>query len=189
MADFVKAMGMEAKRIPVILYIWDRERLSGAWTEKKVFNWAEKWIAEDIDRFYTARGQNGLTTSRYLQWVCKCLKPEEVEFVLTVLEQLAKYSKKGAVGYWSAGMDQSTESVGAVWCPNRYPAVDKEMAAPLHTGCHQEALYENIPKEKYVAFTQRVERFYAERQRRCCAGGSSGRYRVTVWWRWCKGYA
>ena len=68
--------------------------------------------------------------------MCKWSKnPEEVEFVLTVLERLAKrYGKRK--GLWGIEVlnEPITESVWELFdVPNRYPAVDKEMAAGSRT--------------------------------------------------------
>ena len=104
--DFVaiKAMGMEAVRIPVPYFIFgDREPFIGCVEElDKAFNWAEKYGLQILIDLHTApEGQNGFDNGG-ICGVCKWSKnPEEVEFVLTVLERLAKrYGKrKGAVGY------------------------------------------------------------------------------------------
>ena len=165
--DFVaiKAMGMEAVRIPVPYFIFgDREPFIGCVEEvDKAFNWAEKYGLQILIDLHTApEGQNGFDNGG-ICGVCKWSKsPEEVEFVLTVLERLAKrYGKRK--GLWGIEVlnEPITESVWELFdVPNRYPAVDKEMAAGSGPNTlaflrtfYQEA-YDRIrkymPKEKYV---------------------------------------
>lgn len=188
--DFVaiKAMGMEAVRIPVPYFIFgDREPFIGCVEElDKAFNWAEKYGLQILIDLHTApEGQNGFDNGG-ICGVCKWSKnPEEVEFVLTVLERLAKrYGKRK--GLWGIEVlnEPITESVWELFdVPNRYPAVDKEMAAGSGPNTlaflrifYQEA-YDRIRKicchsRRICAYS--VERFYAGRKIcRCCAGYTS----------------
>lgn len=133
--DFVaiKAMGMDAVRIPVPYFIFgDREPFIGCITElDKAFNWAERYGLEILIDLHTApMGQNGFDNGG-ICGVCKWSKhPEEVEFVLSVLERLAfRYGKRK--GLW--GIEVLNEPITErTWkltdIPNRYPAVDKDMA-------------------------------------------------------------
>lgn len=133
--DFVaiKAMGMDAVRIPVPYFVFgDREPFIGCITElDKAFNWAERYGLEILIDLHTApMGQNGFDNGG-ICGVCKWSKhPEEVEFVLSVLERLAlRYGQRK--GLW--GIEVLNEPITErTWkltdIPNRYPAVDKEMA-------------------------------------------------------------
>lgn len=133
--DFVtiKAMGMEAVRIPVPYFIFgDREPFIGCIEElDKAFNWAEKYGLEILIDLHTApMGQNGFDNGG-ICGVCKWSKyPEEVEFVLSVLERLAKrYGMRK--GLW--GIEVLNEPImEKAWrlmnVPERYPAADKDMA-------------------------------------------------------------
>ena len=93
--DFVtiKSMGMEAVRIPVPYFIFgDREPFIGCIEElDKAFNWAEAYGLQILIDLHTAPlGQNGFDNGG-ICGVCKWSKhPEEVEFVLSVLERLAE---------------------------------------------------------------------------------------------------
>ena len=133
--DFVaiKAMGMDVVRIPVPYFVFgDREPFIGCITElDKAFNWAERYGLEILIDLHTApMGQNGFDNGG-ICGVCKWSKhPEEVEFVLSVLERLAlRYGQRK--GLW--GIEVLNEPITErTWkltdIPNRYPAVDKEMA-------------------------------------------------------------
>lgn len=133
--DFVtiKAMGMEAVRIPVPYFVFgDREPFTGCIKElDKAFNWAEKYGLTILLDLHTAPlGQNGFDNGG-ICGVCRWSKsPEEVEFVLSVLERLAeRYGNRK--GLW--GIEAINEPVmDRAWklfdVPNRYPAADKDMA-------------------------------------------------------------
>ncbi|MGN0514629.1 MAG: glycoside hydrolase family 5 protein [Lachnospiraceae bacterium] len=133
--DFVtiKNMGMEAVRIPVPYFIFgDREPFIGCVKElDKAFNWAEKYDLQILIDLHTApMGQNGFDNGG-ICGVCKWSQyPEEVEFVLSVLERLAeRYGKRK--GLWGIEVinEPITENMWEVFdVPNRYPAVDEELA-------------------------------------------------------------
>ena len=103
--DFVtiKSMGMEAVRIPVPYFIFgDREPFIGCVEElDKAFNWAEAYGLQILIDLHTAPlGQNGFDNGG-ICGVCKWAQhPEEVEFILSVLERLAKRygNRKGLWG-------------------------------------------------------------------------------------------
>ena len=133
--DFVaiRAMGMEAVRIPVPYFIFgDRAPFIGCVKElDKAFCWAERYGLEILIDLHTApMGQNGFDNGG-ICGVCKWSQcPEEVEFVLTVLERLAeRYGNREAL--WGIEVLNEPITEGA-WkmmdVPNRYPAVDQEMA-------------------------------------------------------------
>lgn len=129
----IKAMGMEAVRIPVPYFIFgDRKPFIGCTDElDKAFNWAERYGLKILIDLHTAPlGQNGFDNGG-ICGVCRWSKsPEEVEFVLTVLDRLAqRYGTRE--GLW--GIEVLNEPITErMWelmdVPKRYPAADKEMA-------------------------------------------------------------
>ena len=133
--DFVtiKSRGMEAVRIPVPYFIFgDREPFIGCIEElDKAFCWAERYGLKVLIDLHTAPlGQNGFDNGG-ICGVCKWSQsPEEVEFVLTVLERLAeRYGNRE--GLW--GIEVLNEPVTEnMWktmnVPERYPAVEQKMA-------------------------------------------------------------
>lgn len=165
--DFVTiaSKGMNTVRIPVPYFIFgDREPFIGCIEElDKAFCWAEKYNLQILIDLHTApEGQNGFDNGG-ICGVCKWAQnAEEVEFVLTVLERLAKrYGTRK--GLW--GIEVLNEPItGRMWqqmnVPERYPAVDQKMAegsGPITL----EFLYEfykdaydrlrkYLPEEKYV---------------------------------------
>lgn len=165
--DFVtiKSMGMEAVRIPVPYFIFgDREPFIGCIEElDKAFNWAEAYGLQVLIDLHTAHlSQNGFDNGG-ISGVCKWAQnPEEVEFVLTVLERLAKRygTRKGLWGIEIIN-EPVTENMWKIMnVPERYPAVDPELAegsGPVTLDFlkkfYKEA-YDRIraymPEEKYV---------------------------------------
>ena len=130
----MKRIGFDTVRIPVPYFIFgDREPFIGCIEElDKAFTWAEKFgIRVLIDLHTAPLSQNGFDNGG-ICGVCKWSQtPEEVDFVLNVLEKLAKrYGKRE--GLW--GIEPINEPVTEpMWSmfdvPNRYPAIDKELAA------------------------------------------------------------
>ena len=165
--DFVaiKAMGMEAVRIPVPYFIFgDRQPFIGCIEElDKAFNWAEKYGLEILIDLHTAPlGQNGFDNGG-ICGVCKWSKcPEEVEFVLTVLERLAERygSRKGLWGIEVLNEPVMERAWRLMDVPNRYPAADKQMAegsGPISLEFLKDfylraydRLRKFLPEEKYV---------------------------------------
>ncbi len=133
--DFVsiKAMGMEAVRIPVPYFIFgDREPFIGCIQElDKAFNWAEKYGLEVLIDLHTApMGQNGFDNGG-ICGVCRWSQcPEEVEFVLSVLERLAKRygTRKGLWGIEVLNEPITEHAWKLMDVPNRYPAAEPKMA-------------------------------------------------------------
>ncbi|MGN0165347.1 MAG: glycoside hydrolase family 5 protein [Lachnospiraceae bacterium] len=133
--DFVtiKSWGLDAVRIPVPYFIFgDREPFIGCIEDlDKAFCWAEKYGLKILIDLHTApEGQNG-SDNGGICGVCKWAQnPDEVEFVLTVLERLAeRYGKRE--GLW--GIEVLNEpALEGIWeimdFQKRYPPVDEEMA-------------------------------------------------------------
>ncbi len=167
--DFVtiKRMGMDTVRIPVPYFIFgDRKPFIGCIEElDKAFNWAERYGLKILIDLHTApESQNGFDNGG-ICGVCKWAQnPDEVEFVHTVLERLAKrYGNRE--GLW--GIEAINEPImEGMWklfdVPNRYPAVDKEMAkgsGPISQEFlktfYEEAYFrvrKYMPEEKYFVF-------------------------------------
>lgn len=165
--DFVaiKAMGMECVRIPVPYFIFgDREPFIGCIEElDKAFNWAETYGLQILIDLHTApEGQNGFDNGG-ICGVCKWSKnPGEVEFVLTVLERLAKrYGTRE--GLWGIEVlnEPITERMWKIMnVPNRYPAVDEEMAEGSGPNTIEflkefyihayDRMRKHMPEEKYI---------------------------------------
>lgn len=165
--DFVRirAMGMNAVRIPVPYFIFgDREPFIGCVEElDKAFNWAERYGLKILIDLHTAPdSQNGFDNGG-ISGVCKwCQEPDEVEFELSVLERLAeRYGKRE--GLW--GIEVLNEPVlEDMWkianVPGRYPAVDPEKAKGSKGNSEgfirqfyldaYDRLRRFLPKEKYV---------------------------------------
>lgn len=130
---YIAGKGLNAVRIPVPYFIFgDVEPFIGCVEYlDKAFNWAEKYNLQILIDLHTAPGgQNGFDNGG-ICGVCKwCQNPDEVEFVLTVLERLAqRYGTRD--GLW--GIEILNEPISEeLWnladIPNRYPAVDKEEA-------------------------------------------------------------
>ena len=165
--DFVaiKSMGMEAVRIPVPYFIFgDREPFIGCTEElDKAFNWAEAYGLQILIDLHTAPlSQNGFDNGG-ISGVCKWAQnPEEMEFVLTVLERLARRygTRKGLWGIEVINEPVTENMWKTMNVQERYPAVDPELAegsGPVTLDFlkdfYKEA-YDRIraymPEEKYV---------------------------------------
>ena len=89
----IKSWGLNSVRIPVPYFIFgDRAPFIGCIDElDKAFNWAEKYGLTILIDLHTApMSQNGFDNGG-ISGVCKWAQlPDEVEFVLSVLERLAK---------------------------------------------------------------------------------------------------
>lgn len=161
----IKAMGMEAVRIPVPYFIFgDREPFIGCIEElDKAFNWAEKYGLQILIDLHTAPdSQNGFDNGG-ICGVCKwSQEPEEVEFELSVLERLAdRYGTRK--GLW--GIEVINEPVlEDMWecanVPERYPAADPQKAKGSKGNTVEfirqfyldayDRLRKFLPEEKYV---------------------------------------
>ncbi|MDD3403670.1 MAG: cellulase family glycosylhydrolase [Hespellia sp.] len=161
----IKSWGLEAVRIPVPYFIFgDREPFIGCVEDlDKAFNWAEKYDLQILIDLHTApEGQNG-SDNGGICGVCKWAQnPEEVEFVLNVLEKLAqRYGERK--GLW--GIEVINEpALEGFWAmmdiQKRYPPMDSEMAkgsAPISYEFIRrfylkayDRIRKYLPEEKYV---------------------------------------
>ena len=161
----IKSWGLDTVRIPVPYFIFgDRKPFIGCVDQlDKAFSWAEKYGLKILIDLHTAPdGQNGFDNGG-ISGVCKWgQNPEEIEFVMTVLERLAeRYGQRD--GMW--GLEVINEPVlEHMWeymdIQRRYPPVDAQMAAgsngiplPKLKDIYLEA-YDRIrhylPDDKYV---------------------------------------
>lgn len=133
--DFItiKAMGLNAVRIPVPYFIFgDREPFIGCTAElDRAFSWAKKYNLQILIDLHTApEGQNGFDNGG-ICGVCKWSQnPQEVEFVLSVLERLAqRYGTHKSLWGIEVLNEPITENMWKIMdVPNRYKAADKKMA-------------------------------------------------------------
>lgn len=167
--DFIaiRAMGLNTVRIPVPYFIFgDREPFLGCVEDlDRAFGWAERYGLKILIDLHTAPdGQNGFDNGG-ICGVCKwAQEPEQVEFVLSVLERLARRygSREGLWGIEilnEPAMDNLFEVMGV---QKRYPPVDAEMARGSRGIPHAflRAFYETaygrlrrfLPETKYVVF-------------------------------------
>ena len=165
--DFVtiKRMGMDSVRIPVPYFIFgDRKPFIGCIEElDKAFNWAEKYgLTILIDLHTVPLSQNGFDNGG-ISGVCKWAQnPDEVEFVLGVLERLAKRygHRKGLFGIQPLNEPVTENMWETKDVQNRYAPADPELAkgsAPITMEFLRKfylEAYDRIstymPKEKYV---------------------------------------
>lgn len=130
----IKRIGMNLVRIPVPYFIFgDRPPFIGCINElDKAFDWAEKYGLQVLIDLHTAPlSQNGFDNGG-ICGVCKWSQtPQEVDFVLDVLERLAKrYGQRENLFGITPINEPITENMWKLLdVPNRYPAVDKELAA------------------------------------------------------------
>lgn len=167
--DFVtiKSWGLNTVRIPVPYFIFgDREPFIGCVAElDKAFNWAEKYGLQILIDLHTAPfGQNGFDNGG-ICGVCKWSQmPEEVDFVLSVLERLAQRygERKGLWGIQILNEPMLEKAWEFMHVQERYVPVDKEMAEGS-SGIKEsflrkfyldayEVLRKHLPEEKYVVF-------------------------------------
>lgn len=126
-------MGMNSVRIPVPYFIFgDREPFIGCINElDKAFSWAEKYgLSILIDLHTVPLSQNGFDNGG-ICGVCRWSQtPNEVEFVLNVLEKLAeRYGKHKALMGIQPVNEPLTEAVWDLYdIENRYKPAEPEMA-------------------------------------------------------------
>jgi aryl-phospho-beta-D-glucosidase BglC (GH1 family) len=134
--DFVtiKSYGLNTIRIPVPYFIFgDREPFIGCIDElDRAFNWAEKYGLKILIDLHTAPdSQNGFDNGG-ICGVCKWAEePEEVEFVFTVLERLAKRygHRDGLFGIQPINEPISEEMWDRMNIQERYKPVEPDKAA------------------------------------------------------------
>lgn len=163
----IRRMGMNAVRIPVPYFIFgDRPPFPGCVEElDRAFSWAEKYGLKVLIDLHTAPlGQNGFDNGG-ICGVCRWSQtPEEVAYVLEVLERLAgRYGQKEAL----FGIEPINEPITKpMWdlmdVPSRYPAADPELAkgsAPntleFLRGFYQDAydrIRSHMARDKWVVF-------------------------------------
>lgn len=167
--DFVtiKRMGLNTVRIPVPYFIFgDRPPFIGCVEElDKAFAWAEKHGLKILIDLHTAPlSQNGFDNGG-ICGVCKWSQnPEEVEFVLNVLEKLAqRYGQREGLFGITPINEPITEPMWTVMdVPGRYPALDPELAAgsapntleflhDFYTRAYQR-IRAHVAPDKYVVF-------------------------------------
>ena len=158
-------MGMDSVRIPVPYFIFgDRKPFIGCIEElDKAFNWAEKYgLTILIDLHTVPLSQNGFDNGG-ISGVCKWAQnPDEVEFVLGVLERLAKRygHRRGLFGIQPLNEPVTENMWETMDVQNRYAPADPELAkgsAPITMEFLRKfylEAYDRIstymPKEKYV---------------------------------------
>lgn len=163
----IKRIGMNTVRIPVPYFIFgDREPFIGCIEElDKAFAWAEKYDLQILIDLHTApMSQNGFDNGG-ICGVCKWSQtPEEVDFILDVLEKLAKRygNRKGLLGITPINEPITEPMWKMMDVPNRYPAVDKELAEGSAPNTLEflrdfydrayDRIRPNIAEDKYVVF-------------------------------------
>lgn len=134
--DFARIaeIGLNAVRIPIPYFIFgDRPPFIGCLQElDNAFDWAEKYGLQILIDLHTVPlSQNGFDNGG-ICGVCKWSQtPEEVEFVLNLLEKLAqRYGhRKGLMGIQPVNEPITEPMWETMQVPERYPAVDPELAA------------------------------------------------------------
>ncbi len=167
--DFItmRAIGLNTIRIPVPYFIFgDRPPFIGCIEElDKAFAWAERYGLKILIDLHTAPdSQNGFDNGG-ICGVCKWSQtPEEVEFVLNLLEKLAKRygQRKGLFGIQPINEPVSEEMWETMGVATRYKPVDPELAEGSRGNTHEflEQFYNdaydrirpNIADDKYVVF-------------------------------------
>lgn len=163
----IKKIGLNAVRIPVPYFIFgDRPPFIGCIEElDKAFGWAEKYgIKILIDVHTVPYSQNGFDNGG-LCGVCKwSQKPEEVEYVLDLIEKLAvRYGdRKGLLGIEPLNEPVTEPMWSLMNVPERYKAEDPEMAAGTAPNTIEfiqdfylkayDRIREYVDDDKYVVF-------------------------------------
>lgn len=165
--DFVmmKSWGIDTIRIPVPYFIFgDREPFIGCIEDlDRAFSWAERYDLQILIDLHTAPlSQNGFDNGG-ICGVCKWSDtPEEVEFVLTVLERLSERygSRKGLWGIEVLNEPISEELWETMHIQERYVPVDAKIAEGSHGislaflrnfySKAYERMRKYLPDEKYI---------------------------------------
>lgn len=168
----IRRIGLDTVRIPVPYFIFgDRSPFIGCIEElDKAFSWAEKYdIKVLIDLHTVPMSQNGFDNGG-ISGVCRWSQlPQEVDFVLDVLEKLARRygSRKGLFGITPVNEPITERMWNMMNVQERYPAVDPELAkgsAPntmefLHSFYDRayDRIRPNIKDDAYVVFHDAFE--------------------------------
>lgn len=163
----IKRMGLNTVRIPVPYFIFgDRPPFIGCIEDlDRAFSWAEKYDIQILIDLHTAPlSQNGFDNGG-ISGVCKWSQtPEEVDFVLDVLEKLAKRygQRKGLFGITPINEPITEPMWNAMDVLKRYPAVDKELSAGSAPNTLEflrdfynrayDRIHPNVAEDKYVVF-------------------------------------
>lgn len=163
----IKRIGLNSVRIPVPYFIFgDRPPFIGCIAElDKAFAWAEKYdISVLIDLHTAPFSQNGFDNGGMSGICCWSQMPEEVDFVLNVLEKLAKRygDRKGLMGITPINEPITEPFWTQMGVQQRYNPVDKELAAKSAPNTMEflkdfyKRAYERIrayvAEDKYVVF-------------------------------------
>lgn len=163
----IRGLGLNAVRIPVPYFIFgDRPPFIGSVDElDRAFSWAEKYGLQILIDLHTAPlSQNGFDNGG-ISGVCRWSQtPEEVDFVLDVLERLARRygRRRGLLGITPIN-EPVTEKMWALMdVQRRYPPADPELAAGsapntlefLHAFYDRayERIRPHMAADKYVVF-------------------------------------
>ena len=163
----IKRIGLNTVRIPVPYFVFgDRPPFLGCVAElDKAFAWAEKYGLQILIDLHTAPlSQNGFDNGG-ICGVCRWSQtPEEVDYVLDVLEQLAaRYgSHKALFGITPINEPITKPMWDMMDVPNRYRAADPAMAAgsapvtleflrDFYARAYRR-LRKFMPEDKYVVF-------------------------------------
>ena len=129
----IKHIGLNTVRIPIPYFIFgDRPPFIGCIEElDKAFSWAEKYGLQILIDLHTAPlSQNGFDNGG-ICGVCKWSQtPEEVDFVLNLLEKLAERygQRKGLFGITPINEPVTEPMWTTMNVPGRYAPVDPELA-------------------------------------------------------------
>ena len=131
----IASHGLNTVRIPVPYFIFgDREPYSGCIEYlDKAFDWAEKYGLKVLVDLHTAPGCQNSYDNGGLMGVCKWSQmPDEVEFVLTVLERLAERYKDREGLFGIEVLNEPISFSVYMTAPSRKMAADKDEAKGSH---------------------------------------------------------
>lgn len=129
----LQRLGVNAVRLPLPYFVFgDRAPFIGCLEfVDRAFGWAEKFGLQILLEVHTTPGsQNGFDNGGLCGVVKWAQQPDEVEFVLTVLERLAeRYGQRpGLLGLQPLNEPLTEELWAAFDVQKRYPPLDAEMA-------------------------------------------------------------
>lgn len=158
---YIAKHGFNTLRIPIPYFIFgDKKPFIGCIEYlDRAFGWAEKYELQILLDLHTAPGgQNGFDNGG-LCGVCKwAQQPEEVEFILTVLERLAeRYAhRKGLYGIEILNEPVSQHLWDLMGIPMRYPAKDKKEAEG------SEGISSKFLRKFYIDAYHRIRNYMSE---------------------------